>query len=371
MERIKQQELEDSDLVRHNFRILMLRGVLLAMVANVIYGFAFYLADIAIWHWNILIFFVWWPIYWLLALDRPLPLYMLGVFLAAGMTIYYQSMLTLQFGPSSGFHIPMIAILPLIVVGARATRPTKWTVILLLGSLLIWLDSDPAITLNENILSNQLAWSFHLLNSLLSIAAMSGLMFHYFGLVTRQYRNIRDLAMTDSLTLLSNRHYMQESAVYSLLQAQRYRYPFTVLLCDLDHFKAINDSFGHDAGDEVLRHCSRILKQHARKSDYVGRWGGEEFVLFLPHTDVEGALQLAERIRKSIENSLIIFNGSQLKVTTSIGVSSLELDDNLESIIARADDALYSAKATGRNKVELRDSRVKQDGKISNQYSSG
>jgi diguanylate cyclase (GGDEF)-like protein len=350
----QQQALEDSDLVRHNFRILMLRGVLLAILANIIYGFAFYFADIAIWHWNIFLFVLWCPIYWLLALDRTLSLYMLGVFLAAAVTIYYQSMLSLMFGTSSGFHIPMIAILPLIVVGARATRPTKWIVILLLGSLLVWLDSDPAITLNENVLSIQLAWWFHLMNSFLTIIAISGLMFHYFGLVTRQYKNIRDLAMTDSLTLLSNRHYMQESAMHSLKQAQRYGYPFTVLLCDLDHFKTINDNFGHDAGDEVLRHCSRILKQHARKSDYVGRWGGEEFVLFLPHTKVSGAVQLAERIRESIETSLIIFNGNQLKVTISIGISSLEKDDNLESIIARADDALYLAKATGRNKVEFK-----------------
>lgn len=140
------------------------------------------------------------------------------------------------------------------------------------------------------------------------------------------------------------------------MQAQRYNYPFTVLLCDLDHFKLINDNFGHDAGDEVLRHTSRILKQHARKSDYVGRWGGEEFVLFLPHTEIEGALQLAERIRESIEDSLIIFNGNQIKVTISIGLSELSSTDDLKSIISKADDALYSAKAAGRNKVMLKQS---------------
>lgn len=165
MDRKQQQALEDSDLVRHNFRLLMLRSVYLAVATNIIYGIVFYLADIPIWHWNIFICLVWWPIYWLLDLERPLPWYMFGVFLAALMTIYYLSMLTLYFGHAAGFHIPLIAMLPLIVVGARATRPTKWGIVLALGLLLIWLDTDPAITLNENKLSDELAGLFHLMNS--------------------------------------------------------------------------------------------------------------------------------------------------------------------------------------------------------------
>ncbi len=231
----------------------------------------------------------------------------------------------------------------------------KWIVIAIVGLILIWLDSNPAITNNQNILDSELAWIFHFMNSTLSVFAACGLMFHYFTLVTRQYVEIRKLAMTDSLTSLSNRHYMVEIASQSLIQAQRYYQPFSVLVCDLDHFKEINDEFGHDAGDEVLKHTSKLLSKYARKSDYVGRWGGEEFILFLPQTDMEGAYQLAERIRESLESSIIVFNNKVIKFTGSIGISSLEPSDTFETVISRADNALYKAKAEGRNRVHFKE----------------
>jgi len=146
---------------------------------------------------------------------------------------------------------------------------------------------------------------------------------------------------TDPLTRVSNRRGLDEivESMFSLLN--RYEAPFTLLLIDIDHFKNVNDEHGHLYGDQMLQAVARVLDDTARDTDIVARYGGEEFVVVMPHTLLEGASLFAERIREEIENAV--------GLTVSGGVAQALDGDNPQSLLARADEALYAAKAGGRN----------------------
>ncbi|HEU4641006.1 MAG TPA: diguanylate cyclase [Gemmatimonadaceae bacterium] len=163
------------------------------------------------------------------------------------------------------------------------------------------------------------------------------------------------LALTDPLTQTHNRRALMERLTAELERARRYALQLSLLMVDLDHFKAINDTYGHVVGDEVLRSVARTLQREARAVDVVARYGGEEFVVILPETPEEGAVSLAERIRARVGDALPISAGEYgwLNVTVSIGVATIPSPrvNSPEELIALADEALYRAKAQGRNRV--------------------
>jgi diguanylate cyclase len=161
------------------------------------------------------------------------------------------------------------------------------------------------------------------------------------------------LVHTDSLTgLLSRRHFM-ELADQELDRFRRYQARFTTLIVDLDHFKPINDRFGHGAGDEVLRRFAELLRRQSRRNDLVGRLGGEEFCLVLPETVLVAGQEVAERIVTECRRLEIPVDGRRLSVTVSVGVTEVDPDDaDFSNVLRRADTALYSAKEQGRNRVE-------------------
>jgi len=132
-----------------------------------------------------------------------------------------------------------------------------------------------------------------------------------------------------------------------ILKAKRYNTPLSIIYFDIDHFKQINDTYGHKKGDFILKEVSKIILQNIRKTDIFGRWGGEEFIIILPFTNLENALILAEKLRKKIEEH--DFDG--INITISFGVTELKIDDNADTLINRADEALYKAKNKGRNRV--------------------
>lgn len=161
---------------------------------------------------------------------------------------------------------------------------------------------------------------------------------------------IERLARTDALTGLANRRTLQEALQREIARAGRHAESLSVIMADLDHFKSINDQFGHVTGDQVLARTASVFGSQLRPYDLAARYGGEEFVLLLPGTSAEGAIAAAERIR--MEVSEIKVPGCATQITISLGVASWVTDEAPEEFVARADQALYRAKNTGRNRVE-------------------
>jgi diguanylate cyclase (GGDEF)-like protein len=160
------------------------------------------------------------------------------------------------------------------------------------------------------------------------------------------------LAATDPLTGLPNRRFFDEFAKLDMDRFLRFGDPSSLLMVDLDHFKNINDTYGHAVGDEVLRRVAALGKLVFRSGDLFARWGGAEFVCLLPRTDEWGAMLAAEKLRSAVEQLSIVSGGKAIPVTASIGVSSVDSDDRvMDNALLRADRALYRAKDGGRNRV--------------------
>jgi two-component system, cell cycle response regulator len=166
---------------------------------------------------------------------------------------------------------------------------------------------------------------------------------------------LEELALTDPLTGLPNRRAIEDWATRVRNGALRHGFSFLVVLADLDHFKAVNDTYGHDAGDSVLKRFSEILKTNSRRSDICGRIGGEEFLFILTHTTQENAMVVIERVRRELEATKFDFAGGSLTVTASFGLAGLEATEPAEfnQLVIQADVALYAAKRTGRNRIEI------------------
>jgi diguanylate cyclase (GGDEF)-like protein len=162
------------------------------------------------------------------------------------------------------------------------------------------------------------------------------------------------LSVTDQLTGLSNRRHLDEELIRETQRHERHRRTFAILLLDIDHFKALNDTHGHPAGDAVLRQFAKILKDNTRSGDCVARFGGEEFLVILPETPAAGALHLAEKIRATTEQHKFVLGGdaAEVSVTVSMGLARFpEHGKTPETLIMVADEALYRSKQGGRNRI--------------------
>ena len=166
------------------------------------------------------------------------------------------------------------------------------------------------------------------------------------------------ISQTDGLTGLFNRRHIEEELEHMYQHSARLAEPLSVAMVDLDKFKSVNDTYGHQAGDEVLRQLAEILTKAIREIDRVGRYGGEEFMLLLPGTTAEEAVTFAERVRQAIEGHTFTFDGGSLQRTGSFGVATFPHPrvKNCDALVRAADEALYVAKETGRNKVVRFDS---------------
>jgi diguanylate cyclase (GGDEF)-like protein/PAS domain S-box-containing protein len=161
---------------------------------------------------------------------------------------------------------------------------------------------------------------------------------------------LQEQATHDSLTKLFNRRKMEETLSLEIERYKRCSAPLSIVMFDIDDFKQINDTFGHQVGDITLKQLSVLLKNTIRKIDFAARWGGEEFIVLAPQTDMQGVLALAENLRKTIENSEF---ACTKKVTCSFGATEFTDDDTVDSLLKRVDDALYLSKKDGKNKVTL------------------
>ena len=189
------------------------------------------------------------------------------------------------------------------------------------------------------------------LNLLICLAVMLLVLYLLNRVIRRFQLRIESQAMLDSLTGLPNRRGFDRIAMAAITDARREQKPLSAMLLDLDHFKHLNDTHGHLAGDQVLIGFADDIRRCLRDSDIICRWGGEEFIILLKDTRLGGARRVAEKIRLLAEQHTYVFTGTALQVTVSLGLTELQPDDTLQSLIARADLALYSAKQSGRNRV--------------------
>ena len=166
---------------------------------------------------------------------------------------------------------------------------------------------------------------------------------------------LRELALTDPLTGLPNRRAIEDWAFRQLNGAARYGFSFWVALADIDHFKTVNDTYGHEAGDIVLKKFSEILRATSRRSDICSRIGGEEFLFVLTHASQKDAFTVIDRVRAQLEATKFNFDGGTLAVTASFGIAGFQgtVAPDFNRLVSQADSALYSAKRLGRNRVEI------------------
>jgi len=175
---------------------------------------------------------------------------------------------------------------------------------------------------------------------------------------------LQQLSRTDRLTGLYNRGYWEESLKVAYARHQRYGNATSLVMLDIDHFKQVNDTYGHQAGDKVIEQVARLIREHERETDVAGRYGGEEFGVVLSDTDKIGGSVFAERLRKAVEGLEVLHNGQSIRFTISLGVADLSQPSiNHADLIAWADHALFASKKAGRNRVTVYDHKKAPDPK--------
>jgi len=192
---------------------------------------------------------------------------------------------------------------------------------------------------------------FFLLMSVMTGAALMFVLLRLKSIQITQSKRLQKQIYNDELTGLYNRHFVYELLDYELEMMKKTRSPFCLCFADVDHFKKVNDTYGHQVGDEVLKGIADVLTNSLRKSDVICRWGGEEFVIVLPRCDIAQAPQVIEKVKQALNEKVI--SSRQLAVTMSFGIVSLSNDEPIELILKRADDLLYLAKENGRNRIEV------------------
>jgi diguanylate cyclase (GGDEF)-like protein len=194
-------------------------------------------------------------------------------------------------------------------------------------------------------------------HGLLWLLGLGGIIFGFNRLRVAHDRIIT-LLYTDSLTGIANRRIFLESLGGAISFAQRHQTPLSIIMADLDDFKSVNDTFGHNAGDQVLQAFANLLKENSRQEDLAARFGGEEFIMLLPATGAEEAAVLGERLRRQWKE--MTSPSFSIQVTASFGVAAYQPGDTVDSFIERADQALYDAKMMGKNQVVVREDTTEQ-----------
>lgn len=256
---------------------------------------------------------------------------------------------TLMLGWESGFHYLLLMFIPSVAMTSsrRALQVFLIALLSFLGALdVISRMCGPLAPIPEASLII-LKW----LNMSLFVVMFSMLASYYRHKITKAEQRLKILASLDALTGLHNRRYFESVVEQHIAQLRRNVSHSAVVIADVDLFKNINDTFGHEAGDLVLISISRLFKKELREVDAVARWGGEEFIFLMQETQLADAMAVTERIRRAIEESAVSHQGKEIRCTVSFGVTQLLPGDTLGDAFARADLALYRSKAEGRNRV--------------------
>ncbi|MBW4049053.1 MAG: GGDEF domain-containing protein [Proteobacteria bacterium] len=277
----------------------------------------------------------------------------LALFLVWTEVVGHAALGTLFLGWDSGFHYYLLMFIPAIIVSG-GWRVTIFPLLFLFAFYLGLHAASYALGALAPIGRGDL-WALNVFNVAIFFVMASYTARFYSENVRKSERKLRQSATTDALTGLANRGHLLDLAKQCIAQAGRRGENMSVVLADIDHFKQINDRFGHEAGDQVLRHAGKMFGCMCRERDIVARWGGEEFLFLLPGTDSEDARQLAERIRVACEAAGIEWRQANIRFTLSAGVSTLAPAEDINAAIGRADKALYQSKFAGRNLVSVAD----------------
>ena len=256
-------------------------------------------------------------------------------------------------GWDSGFHYYLMLVAPVVVLSNLRKVQSKLLMVASVCMFYMILDAlirvkTPIYALPEGVIA-----SLRYFNILVSFVLLTYLALMYLHMVKTAERKLLIAASTDPLTSLYNRRRLTEIIDYELKRCKREPRTLCFLLGDIDHFKSINDRYGHEGGDLVLTEVSKVLRAAVREQDSVGRWGGEEFLVVLPNTELEGAQVVAERVFGALTNLQLDVGGQRVPVTMTVGLSTCKEDESMEVAIARADAALYQGKEAGRNRLVL------------------
>ncbi len=194
-------------------------------------------------------------------------------------------------------------------------------------------------------------WKNMLLISLFAVFIFLLWMVSRYRMKQRMNRELDQLARHDPLTGLSNRRDVMEKLNIEYARCVRNKDSLTLCICDIDHFKSVNDRYGHDAGDVVLTKLAEIFRENLRETDISGRWGGEEFILVFSETDLSGAINTIKKLKHRISMTSFQFNGESIKITLTFGIAQCDIESSISTCIRRADEALYKGKAAGRNQI--------------------
>lgn len=265
--------------------------------------------------------------------------------------IVHSALGTLLIGWESGFHYYLLIFLPILFITMRA----RAAVFALIGLWTYYVCLDILMWFTEPIqpISPDALLFVHIFNLSIVFVIFSYLSFLYLGMVVFAQRKLHNEATVDSLTGLLNRRQGGALAEKEIVRFERAGHPASFLLLDIDHFKHLNDTYGHELGDKVLTETGRIMSAQVRAEDVVTRWGGEEFLVILPGTDLKQAFASAERICAALRHhNWTQVTDQPITVTVSAGVSELCETDDMAAVIRRADEALYRAKDAGRDRAE-------------------
>ncbi|SDU29432.1 GGDEF domain-containing protein [Halopseudomonas salegens] len=334
---------------RSQFWLMSMRCCLMAGSVDVAFFFIFHYLGSPILAWiNVLSVGMYVIAYWALKHRHN----RLAVLLIWVEVIVHAALGTLLIGWDSGFYYYLLMFIPALYAGNHSLRSASIAVFAL---WLFYVGLNTTMRFVEPIqpIAESALLGVYLFNLTCVFIMFSYLSLYYITTVKKAHRILGHMATTDPLTHLFNRRHMIELAERDITDDAGQTVNVAFLLMDIDYFKQFNDRYGHDFGDRVLCEISQILSATLREQDYVGRWGGEEFLAVLPHTDTQQAQLIAERVRAAVAEHDWMQHGLTTPVTMSIGVSHHRRGEVLSDSIVRADAALYAGKDSGRNRVEV------------------
>lgn len=263
-------------------------------------------------------------------------------------------------GWESGFNYYLLLVAPIIVTSNFRNTHSKLLLVVAVCFFYLMLDGvirdlTPVYSLSSTAING-----LRYFNIVVTFVLLTYLSFIYMGMIKKAESQLQWAASTDALTGLLNRRRLGEIIEYEMTRSKREPRTLCFLLGDIDYFKRINDSYGHDAGDRVLVATSQALRSVVREQDSISRWGGEEFLIVLPNTTLESATLVGERIVALFQPLQVPVGEQNVPVTMTFGLSSCHQGESVEQAIARADAALYQGKSAGRNRLvrESRDSEA-------------